>query len=250
MGVVAEEVVRLRIPRDLSSESLADVLGRLRSLERRGVLVLEGERDVFCRGLDLASLGHRAPEAVEAGLRSYADLLRTLRVFPRPTLALVEGFAAGGGVGLAAVCDVVVARSTARFALPEGLFGLYPAMVLAVLDERMAPGRSRRLALTCESIDAEDALGAGLVDRVVPEDGEANDMEKALGREVRRMLRCHPRAVEALKCHPPWLERLDATLEAGREHTALALADPSVRERIERYLENDLSLSRERTRER
>ncbi len=193
------------------------------------VVTLVGGRRIFCRGLDLASaLAERPGSAstIEASAAGFADLLARLRHLPRPTVAVVRGAALGGGLGLAAACDVVLAAADARFGLPEALVGLAPAIIAPVLRERMSPQRLRRLALTGLSVDAADALDLGLVDAAGPVDaldGLARQWVRLLGRAA-------PTAVARLKgpgdATPGTLHR-DA--RRGAETTARLLADHDTR---------------------
>src|SRR5438477_5999325 len=88
------------------------------------------------------------------------------------TLAVVDEQALGGGVGLAAVCDYVLATERATFGLPELLLGLVPATIFPILLERMPPQRARRLALLGHTQNAAQASASGLVDEVVASDPE------------------------------------------------------------------------------
>lgn len=237
MGLMAASAsvgLHVEVPPTLTPVSLGDLRASLDAAPPASPLVLTGGAETFCRGLDLVSLRRCEAATLDAALRSYESVLRLLRTHARPTVALVEGFAAGGGLGLAAACDLVIAGERARFALPEGLLGLYPAMVLAVLEDRVLPAHARTLALRCESIDAREAAGIGLVDRVF--EGDVPERDRVVRRELRRLSRARTRAARALKSHPPWVARFDATLQEARRATARALEEPEVRQFIDDYL--------------
>ncbi len=123
------ELRTIEVPERLDARSLARLEVAL-AADEGSVLMLRGSRAVFCRGMDLAAA---TDGAIERGARAYASVLGALRSAPRPTVALVEGEALGGGVGLLAACDLVIASTSATFALPEALYGLVPAMVVPVL---------------------------------------------------------------------------------------------------------------------
>lgn len=180
-------------------------------------LVLRGGDDVFCRGLA------PGPCALE-DLERHARLLLALRGRGAPTVAVVAGDALGGGLGLAAACDFVLARPGARFALPEVLFGLSPAIVLPFLRERALPAPLRRLALTGRAIDADEAARIGLVDEVAP-DPEPAPLLRALARG-------EPGGRARLKRVPAELE---AEVLAACRVTAEAIASPAARARRERF---------------
>lgn len=133
-------------------------------------VVLTGVGRSFCAGADLTWM-RRMGEAGEAenvadALR-LAELLDLLDRLAKPTLALVNGPAYGGGVGLVACCDVAIAANHAVFAMTEVRLGLIPAVisphVLAAIGQRQA----RRYFVTGESFSAQEALRIGLVHEVV-----------------------------------------------------------------------------------
>jgi len=164
---------RIALPGRLSPESLDTLLDALRGAE--GVRVLVGSESGFCQGMDLAAKGD-----VEAAFTRFAEVLGAIR--QAPTIAFVDGDARGGGVGLAAACDVVLATSRARFTLTEVLFGLVPGAILPALRERMTAQKVRRLALTGLAADAEEALRIGLADEIVDDEGGIRPWARALGR--------------------------------------------------------------------
>ncbi|MCC7382725.1 MAG: enoyl-CoA hydratase/isomerase family protein [Deltaproteobacteria bacterium] len=225
-------VHEIAVPAALSPSSLADLADRLAAV-RDGVAVLRGSPEIFCRGIDFLALDASDQKANERALDNFARCLRSLRRAPAPCIAVVDAPALGGGLGLAAACDVVIATPRARFGLPEALFGLYPAMILAALEERMIPQRARRLALEGASIDANAACALGLVDEI------AEDADRAVARWVRTLGRATTEGVTALKNHPPTADRFDAALSAGRLRTAEALLDDAVRARVRAFITDE-----------
>lgn len=197
--------------------------------------VVHGQAGVFCRGMDLGAMAGAA-DAVPTGPRAFADCLARLRAAPRPTIALVDGAALGGGVGLAAACDVVLATPRSTFALPEALLGLLPAIIMPLLLERLAPQKARLFALAGASRDAAWALRAGLVDELV----EPEDLERRAGRVARELSRAAPRAVVELRALVSEMTRLepDAALARGVARTTAAVADPRLREAVRSFLED------------
>lgn len=225
-----------------SAEGLASRIADALSDETVRGLVLDGQPQDFCRGMDIGvfgSSGHIddvADPDLDRGIRLFADTLCRLASAPKPTLAVVHGAALGGGLGLAAACDLVVATRSATFGLPEGLFGLAPAVIGPVLLERITAAALRRLALTAEPIDAAEAKAIGLVDEVVED--EAVSM-----RRVRRLCaalsRVHPQTKNALvdTISRSRTHTLAASVEAGVNETTRAGRSPEVAERIRRFLE-------------
>jgi len=202
-------------------------------------LVLVGGEQVFCRGLDIdALLAAPDPAARRGAVAGFQRALLALRRGGKPSVALVQGAAQGGGVGLAAACDVVVATTTATFALPEALFGLAPAMVLPILFERMTPQRARLLALTPHARSAAEAMALGLCDEVV----EPAQAERAVGRWVKRLSRVRPASTKAIAAVGDLCagQPLQGALRAAGELTLTATGDPSVIEALRRFREDGL----------
>src|SRR5262249_22388904 len=125
----------------------------------------------------------------------FADLLAALAEAPRPTLAFVKGKAIGGGVGLAAACDWVVASEHATFALPELLWGLIPAMIWPLVTARLTEGTARRWVVSAGSRSAAEALASGLVDEVAASGQE----DRVLAGSIRRLARLESGALRRMR---------------------------------------------------
>lgn len=225
------------VPESLGAESLARLDLALAAAEERrdaAVWVLRGSPEVFCRGMDFAALA--GVDDAYPWLRRFAAVLARLRSAPRPTVAVVDGEVVGGGVGIAAACDWVLATERSRFALPEALFGLLPGVVLPVLLDRMTPQRARLLVLQGVSRSAEGARGEGLVDEVV----SAEALEGAARRAARGLSRVSSARVRGLRRWSEEAAHLAATeaLTRGAALTAELLGEPSVRAGLERFLES------------
>jgi enoyl-CoA hydratase/carnithine racemase len=203
--------------------------GGISGLLLAGGKVPAGARRVFCAGLDLQQVVRGANARALAD--ALAKLLLAVRLAPVPTAAAVAGEAKGGGVGLAAACDVVVAAVDVEFALPELLFGLTPAIILPLLAERVAPQRLRLRALAGGAWPAAAALADGLVDRVVPADAVDAAARAAL-RTLRRPRRAMVAAWKALTAESA---QLAAGLARGAQLTANALDDDDTRRRLDAF---------------
>lgn len=222
---------------DAALESLAKSLFRAATDDEARVWVLRASHqggEVFCRGMDLEAIA-RSGERAAGSVPVYAQVLGMIRRAPRPTIALVEGEALGGGVGIAAACDCVIASASSRFGLPEGLFGIIPAMVVPILLERMTQQRIRKLAFECGARDAEWARDAGLIDDVVPDDA----VEEALRRHARSLGRVATGAVKALRT---WIGEVgahprDVALERGAERLAELLREPATRRALRAFVD-------------
>lgn len=220
----------IRLPARLSGASISDLRRQLAGPIDGAVIVLRGE-DCFCDGLDLTAAHHSDAETLREAVFGFAEVLRALQASPHPLLAVVEGSARGGGVGLAAACDVVLAGPEATFALPEAIFGLTPAIVGSLIEARVGTPVLRRLALTASSIKANEAHRVGLVDVVAG----AQDVHSE-SRKLARALRRTGAAAQPLRAH---FGPDPAAFEAGAQETLLRLRDPDVLRRIAAFERGD-----------
>ncbi|MGZ2747502.1 enoyl-CoA hydratase/isomerase family protein [Burkholderia stagnalis] len=129
-------------------------------------IVLTGSEPGFCAGSDLKELGTMSM----AGMREHesvtAALARSISMLRKPVVCAVSGFALGGGVALAAACDLVVTTATCRWHMPEVKIGWIPPWGLQFLLGRCTPATARRLAWGVEVIDGKEAERLGLADYV------------------------------------------------------------------------------------
>jgi methylglutaconyl-CoA hydratase len=118
-----------------------------------------------------------------------------LNELPKPTVARVNGAALGGGTGLVACCDIVVASEQATFGTTEVRLGLIPSVIGPYVLAAIGPRHSRRLMLTGERISAAEALRLGLVNEVVA----ADHLDLTVERIVGELLKSAPGAIAAAK---------------------------------------------------
>ena len=129
-------------------------------------VIITGSGPAFSAGFDLGEAANRDPDFVARNVQSSDRYHTKLASFRKPIIAAINGPALGGGLDLAALCDIRIASETAFFAHPEIKFG---AMVMYdALKEVIGGGRARELCLTGRRVDAAEALSIGLVSRVVP----------------------------------------------------------------------------------
>lgn len=131
-----------------------------------GAVVIEGAGKEFCAGSDLAELAAMMPAERSVFEAECGRLARGLRAHPRPVLAAVHGFAIGGGLTLAAACDIVIAAPDAKWSLPEVPIGLFPAWGLEAVTIRTGLPTARRLAFGIDMLSGIEARAAGLADHV------------------------------------------------------------------------------------
>lgn len=147
-------------------DTLMEALSGLVASPACRAIVLTGAETSFCAGGDLNSLPDHDPMAIRRRLGRSHDLIRLIVAGPKPVIAAVNGHAFGAGLSLAAACDVVLASPAARFGAVFGKVGLMGDMgLLWSLPQRIGVAQTRRLLFTSATLDAEAALGLGLVDR-------------------------------------------------------------------------------------
>jgi isohexenylglutaconyl-CoA hydratase len=157
-------------------------------------LVIQGADGVFSAGADLKSLAEALAKPLACG---ETDALQTLNAaggrffarfaaLPFMTIAVVDGAAVGGGMGLAAASDVVIATPRARFALTETSLGIPPAQIAPYLVHRLGERVARRLAMTGARIDGREAETLGLADFYCGSDAERDAKLEALLQSVER----------------------------------------------------------------
>lgn len=151
---------------------LTEELRRLEQEPRVRAVVLAANGKSFSAGADLNWMrrmaGFTREENVEDAMQ-LAGLMQTLNELAKPTLALVQGPAYGGGVGLVACCDIALAGEEAAFCFSEVRLGLVPAVISPYVIEAVGGRAARRYFLTGELIDAREALRLGLVHEVWPQ---------------------------------------------------------------------------------
>jgi enoyl-CoA hydratase/carnithine racemase len=154
------------------------------------IVVLTGEGKAFCAGGDFSQMtgGADAEQLPHKG--DYADLLLALANYERPIVAKVNGPAMGGGLGLVASCTFAVASRDATLGTPEINVGLFPMMIMAML-QRVVPRRKlTEMMLLGDKLTADDACAYGLVNKVVP----AEELDRATQELVGRLLEKSPKA--------------------------------------------------------
>ena len=186
-------------------------------------VVLGGHGKAFCAGADLGWMRAMADytwEQNRADAQGLADMLHAIWSCPVPVVGRVHGDCYAGGVGLAAVCDVLVAAEGVQFCLSEAKLGLLPATIGPYVVRALGEQASRRYFITAERFDAARAHALGFVHELVP----AEALDAKVDEIVAALVANGPAAVRACKrlvqdvAHRP----VDAELRAG---TARRIAD-------------------------
>jgi enoyl-CoA hydratase/carnithine racemase len=219
--------VRIQVPRDLdtaSVEALRRDLDEALASRSPAVALHGASPEVFCLGLALGR-----PAGDEPAPHAFSALLTAMHRAPKPLVAVVEGQAIGGGMGLVCACDWVIASDRATFALPELLWGLVPAIIWPVITDRMPAHVARQWTLGAHSRPASEGLKAGLVDDLVP----PAELDAAAGRATRGLRRLDPAALCRLRDWARTSRQFDLprALDLGANITSAMLEDPRVRHR-------------------
>lgn len=162
------------------------------------VVVLAGAGKAFCAGADLNWMGRMVRFTLEENARDAAALATLFRVVdtcPKPVVARVQGAALGGGTGLLAVCDVVVAAEGTLVGTTEVRLGIVPAVISPFVVRKIGESAARVWFTTGERFDAREALRVGLVHRVVPE----AELDGAVAAVVSSLLSGGPEAIGVAK---------------------------------------------------
>lgn len=190
--------------------------------ERARVVVLTGEGHSFCAGADIGYMRDTANLSYEKNLedaRRLAAMFRALDECPKPVVAKVRGAAMGGGAGLVAASDIVVAAEGTRFAFSEVRLGIAPATIAPFVVRKIGYSHARSLFLSGERFGAERAREIGLVHEVVAEDA----LNSAVSGKVDGLLAGGPYAQAAIKM-------LLREIETVEPMDALALMSPLISE--------------------
>ena len=144
--------------------SLVDALREAASDPAVGAILLDAKGKDFCSGMDLAEALEADPDEM---LPLHQELFSIGAQLRKPMVAVVQGAAVGGGLGLALNAHIVVASSVARFGLPEVRIGLWPYVIFPVVAAATGERKATELALTARIVDSEEACRIGIVDVLV-----------------------------------------------------------------------------------
>ena len=183
-------------------------------------VIIGGAGKSFCAGADLGWMRAQAQatsEARAAQAQALFNMFTALDELPQLVIGVVHGQVLGGGVGLASVCDVVIAAPGTRFALSETRLGLIPATIAPFLMRCMGESALRRVGLHADMFTADAAKAMGLVSEIAAE----ADLATAVERHVGLVLAAAPGAVARAKA----LYRALARGEADEQHVTRALVE-------------------------
>lgn len=182
----------------LTVQEMSEAMELARQDPRVGVVILTGEGGrAFCSGGDQSVRGHGGYVGEDTVPRlNVLDLQKQIRSIPKPVVAMVAGYAIGGGHVLHVVCDLTIAAENARFGQTGPIVGSFDGgFGASYLARIVGQKKAREIWYLCEQYDARDALDMGLVNKVVP----LEDLEETTMQWCRKMLEKSPIALRMLK---------------------------------------------------
>lgn len=201
-------------------------------------VILTGDGPSFSAGADLSMMKESTTFSQAQNLNDalrLADLFDTINTFPCPVIARVNGTAMGGGAGLIATCDIVIAAETARLAFSEVNLGIAPAVISPYVVRKIGETHARVLFVTGERFSATRAREIGLVHSVV----KLEELDAAVEKTVQALLRSGPIAIRACKQLALNVGRMDH--DRARSYTAEMIAtlrvSPEGQEGLRSFLE-------------
>ncbi len=207
-----------------NNDMIAEMLDVVRALGKPSdvrVVVLTGEGKSFCAGADVnwmrRVMDFSFEENYEESLK-LAELMYSVYSLDLPTIAMVNGASIGGGMGFVSTADIAIAASNAEFSLSEVKLGLVPACISPYVIKKAGEAACRRLMLTGERIDANEALRVGLLNAVV----EPDELESAVEALVKRLISSGPGAIAV--CKKLLREVPGMSLDEAKTFTADSLA--------------------------
>lgn len=206
---------------------LARAFDRVKAEASVRVVVLTGEGKSFCAGADINWMREIIDYSYEQNLSEsllLAETLYKLYSLPKPTVAMVNGTAIGGGNGFLSACDIAVAAEEAHFGLSEVKIGLVPAAISPFVIRKIGESKAREYFLTGKRIPARKAEEIGLVNQVVPGEKLAETVEEL----VRLLLTSGPQALA--NCKELIFQVSRMSLEEVKEFTARMIANLRISE--------------------
>ncbi|GGI90710.1 gamma-carboxygeranoyl-CoA hydratase [Halopseudomonas pertucinogena] len=225
-----------------NAEMISELLGAIEQLHndtQLRFLVLRGRGRHFCAGADLQWMRQSAELDYTGNLHDaemMAELMYRLYQLPMPTLAVVQGAAFGGAIGLIACCDMAIGAEDAQLSLSEVRIGLAPAVISPFVVKAIGERASRRYAISGERFDGQCAVELGLLTESCP----ASELDQRLEHWAATLLQNSPQAMRASKAlvHEATAHRLSPELRHYTQQSIVQIrASEEGREGIHAFLE-------------
>lgn len=195
------------------------------------VVVIRSAHRVFCSGADLSEA---SSGSMEEGTRAIVDLQRRIVTSVKPVVVVLGGPVRAGGLGIVGAADIVLAGESVTFALTEVRIAVAAATISLSLLERLAPRFAADVFLTGRTFTADEAAGAGLVTRAVPDD----ELEDALASVLADLTKGHPQGFRESKelLNHDVVARIDALGDQVAEQSARLFGSDEAREAMLAFL--------------
>ena len=200
---------------------LHEAFSDLRSDTRLHTVILTGDGPAFSAGADLNMMKASSAFSQEQNLNdalAMGDLFKIINTFPCAVIGRINGTAMGGGLGLVAVCDIVIAVDSAKLAFSEVRLGIAPAVISPYVIRKIGEAQARMLFLTGETFSAAYAREIGLAHIVTT----AEELDAAVENKVGELLKSAPLAMRACKALALNVGQMDS--ETARRYTAETIA--------------------------
>ena len=234
--VTVDRVAKLNVMTSAMCRDLTAAVGALAARDEVRVVVLRGAGErALIGGADVAEMVALGPETARAFITDLHRVCSALRALPVPVIARMSGYCLGGGLEIAAACDLRIAAEDARMGMPEVQIGIPSVIEAALLPELIGWGRTRRLVFTGEIIDAARAYDWGLVEEVVAAgalDGAVDDVCNAIVAAGPGAIRAQKALIAKWRTLP-----LDAAIEAGIDVFEAAFGTDEPQRFMHRFLD-------------
>ncbi len=233
--VVVDNAAKLNVLNTALSAELEAAFRRLAGDDALRAVVLTGAGTrAMIGGADIREMAGLDPASARAFITQLHNVCGAIRALPVPVVARMQGYCLGGGLEVAAACDMRIAADDAVMGMPEVRVGVPSVIEAALLPSLIGWGRTRRILLTGETFDAAKALAWGMVEEVVP----AAELDAAVERVLHDLLEGAPRAMRLQKrLVGEWEERgMAGAIAAGIDAFAEAWTTPEPAERMAAFL--------------
>ena len=200
----------------------------------RAVILAGAGEKAFIGGVDISEMSALTPTTARTLIQNLHLVSVAIRACPAPVIARMHGYTLGGGLEIAAACDMRIAAEGAKFGMPETRIGIPSVIEAALLPQLIGWGATRRILLTGEIFGTAEALRWGLVEEVVP----AAALDAAIGKITADILACGPRAIRLQKRLMQDWETLPpgGAIQAGIEYFVESWRSPEPAEMMAAFL--------------
>lgn len=199
------------------------------------ILILKGQQNIFCTGMDFKEMTQAMPfkeDETKQFASHYAALLKRFTAIPKIIIAIIEGEVLAGGLGLVAASDIVIASPRSQFTLSEALWGLLPANVMPYLIRRIGFQKAYWMTLSTKTISAAEAHAIHLIDEL------NEDPEAILHTYLLRLTRLHEQTIRDIKNYFRKMWIIDENMEqTAISELARLMNESRIQDNIKRFIE-------------